>query len=110
MEIETPLKIFERGLNERGRVVPITLRNTGTPALVREVHVANLIKAHVSRQPNAVEFDYVANALDLCEDAEYATETIREVVFALSSPEANGQLSADHFAGLLDRLNRGSAE
>jgi len=107
-EIAAPLKPFERGLKERGRSCPITLSETGTPAVVREVHVANLIKAYLSRELSPVELDYVANALDLSEDAEYATESVREVVFALATPEVNGQLNADHLAGLLEELGRGA--
>lgn len=108
-EIAAPLEAFARGLKERGRAAPITLRDKGTPVLVREVHLANLIKAYVSCELSAVELDYVANVLALSPDAEYSTASVRDVVFALSSPEVNGQLSADRIAALLDELGRGAA-
>lgn len=107
-EIAVPLESYSRGLKGLGRSCPVVLRETGTPAVVREVHVENLIKGYLSRELSAIELDYVANALDLSEDADYATEGVREVVFALSTPEINGQLSADHLTGLLHELGRGA--
>ena len=107
-EIAVPLESYSRGLKERGRSSPIVLTEMGTPAVVREVHVENLIKAYLSGELSAIELDYLANALDLSEDADYATKAVREAVFALSTPEINGRLSADHLTGLLHELGRGA--
>src|SRR5688572_13556417 len=92
-DIAAPLKAFQRGMSERGRSAPIELSGTGTPALVGETHVANLITAYVSDQLSGVELHYVASALDISPEAEYSSEIVRDVVFTLSSPENPEPLS-----------------
>ena len=107
-EIAVPLESYSRGLKMRGGSCPIVVKDTGTPVVVRDVHVESLIKAYLSRELSSLELDYLANCLDLSEDADYATESVREVVFALSTPETNGQLTVDQLTELLDELGRGA--
>lgn len=86
------IKEYRTGRKKKGTYLPIRINNSGNTISISKDEVRNLINFYLKDEIDAVELEYVANMLELCEDFEY-NESISEFIFLLSTPEINYELT-----------------
>lgn len=94
-------------LNELKEQIRAEVRR-GRPFPVSIVFVAGLLEAFLSGDISSEEISEYAEFLDVNDDIEFDDVVCADVVFRMSSPEINGDMTADRAADLLGELRRPS--
>jgi hypothetical protein len=75
---------FKRGLSERGRSAPIKIISDNRSFVIQETHLSNLCSWYAQGQIDDIEIEYIASALDICSDYEFADAHIEDAIKSLS--------------------------
>lgn len=67
-------------------------------------HLEHLLKDFIEGHLNALEVEYLASCLELCEDFQISDQNVIEVVSVLASPEINYALTKKSAQDLLKEL------
>jgi hypothetical protein len=88
--------------------MPIQLVHSGVSCQVELEHVVTLGQAYVNDQLTELEFEYIANAIDISPDAKFFAPGLREVVGAFAESSDDRPVTKEEVLELLASVSHGA--
>ena len=103
--ISPGIEAFRRGRRERGKSAPVFLSDGPRNCEVDAKCLLNLMDAFLSGDLDAIELEYVANAIELSPTLSSSGPLVDEILMELSNPEISQNLTRAVVEELSRRLH-----